>query len=57
MNVVAFIISFALFIGGLFLMGESFTATGYEGVVFIAGILITTLGVMIPIHVLKRLDA
>ena len=57
MNVVAFIISFALFIGGLFLMGESFTATGYEGVVFFAGILITTLGVMIPIHVLKRLDA
>jgi len=57
MNVVAFVISFALFIGGLWLMGEAFTATGYEGIVFIAGILITTLGCAIPIHVLKRLDA
>jgi len=57
MNVVAFVISFALFIGGLWLMGESFTATGYEGIVFIGGILVTTLGCAIPIHVLKRLDA
>ena len=57
MNIVAFIVSFALFIGGLFMMGEAFAATGYELPIFLGGILVTTLGCLIPIHVLKRLDA
>jgi len=57
MNVIAFIVSFALFIGGIFLMGESFTVEGAQGWVFGAGILVTTLGIMLPIHILKRIDA
>lgn len=57
MNIVAFIVSFGLFIGGLFMMGEAFAATGYELPIFLGGILVTTLGCLIPIHVLKRLDA
>jgi len=57
MNVVAFAISLALFIGGLFLMGYAFSNTGYELPMFFGGILVTSLGVFIPIHVLKRLDA
>ena len=57
MNVVAFAISLALFIGGLFLMGYAFSTTGYELPMFFGGILVTSLGVFIPIHVLKRLDA
>ena len=57
MNVVAFIVSLALFVGGLFIMGESFYVTGAQGVVFFAGILVTSIGVFIPIHILKRIDA
>jgi len=57
MNVIAFIVSLALFVGGLFIMGESFTVIGAQGVVFAAGILVTALGVFIPIHILKRIDA
>jgi len=57
MNVVAFAISLALFIGGLFLMGYAFSTVGYELPMFLGGILVTSLGVLIPIHVLKRLDA
>lgn len=57
MNVIAFIVSFALFIGGIFLMGESFTVEGAQGIVFFVGLLVTTLGIMLPIHILKRIDA
>ena len=57
MNVVAFIISFALFIAGIFIMGSAFGITEHNAIVFFAGILVTTLGVALPIHVLKRIDA
>ena len=57
MNVIAFIVSLALFVGGFFIMGESFNVIGAQGVVFAAGILVTALGVFIPIHILKRIDA
>jgi len=57
MNVVAFIVSFALFVGGLYMMGSAFAAEGHELPLFLGGILVTTLGVMLPIHVFKRLDA
>ena len=57
MNVIAFVVSLALFVGGLFLMGYAFTATGFELVMFFGGILVTTAGVFIPIHVMKRVDA
>ena len=58
MNVVAFIISFALFVGGLYMMGSAFGAEeGWHLPIFLGGILVTTIGVMLPIHVFKRLDA
>lgn len=57
MNVVAFIVSLALFVGGLFIMGESFNVIGAQGVVFFVGILVTLAGVFVPIHILKRIDA
>lgn len=53
---IAFLVSLALFIGGLYLMGMAFTVEGLESVLFIAGILITSLGIVIPVHVLKRVD-
>ena len=56
MNIVAFVISLGLFVGGIWIMGSAFYAVGLEFPVFLAGILCTSLGVFIPIHVLKRID-
>ena len=56
MNIFGFVISFALFVGGIYMMGEAFYVEGLESVVFIGGLLVTTLGVFIPIHVMKRVD-
>lgn len=57
MNIFGFVISFALFVGGIYLMGEAFYFEGLESVVFIGGILVTSLGVFIPIHIMKRIDS
>jgi len=57
MNVIAFVVSLALFVGGLFLMGYAFSTEGFELVMFLGGILVTSAGVALPIHVLKRIDA
>ncbi len=56
MHIIAFIFSLALFIGGLFIMGNAFYASGFEGLVFTAGILTTALGLFVPVHILKRID-
>jgi hypothetical protein len=56
MNVIAFVVSLGLFVGGILLMGYSFNIEGAEFVAFLAGILITSAGVALPIHVLKRID-
>ncbi len=57
MNVIAFIVSIALFLLGMFLMGFAFeVAEGARIFVFLGGILVTTIGIMIPIHVMKRLN-
>lgn len=56
MNVIAFIIAIALFIGGLLLMGYSFYAVGFQGVVFFSGILAVSAAIALPVHVLKRID-
>ena len=56
MHIAAFIVSFALFIGGLLLMGYAFDAPGFEFVMFAGGILLISLAVAIPAHVLKRAD-
>ncbi|MBH0053892.1 MULTISPECIES: hypothetical protein [unclassified Salinibacterium] len=57
MNIFGFVISFVLFVGGIYMMGEAFYVEGLESVVFIGGLLVTTLGVFIPIHVMKRVDS
>lgn len=56
MNIVAFIISLGLFVAGLYVMSSAFYVDGAEFVVFLGGILLSCLGVFIPIHVLKRID-
>jgi hypothetical protein len=56
MNVIAFVVSLGLFVGGILLMGYSFYIEGAELPAFLAAILITSAGVALPIHVLKRID-
>lgn len=57
MNIFGFVISLALFVGGIYMMGEAFYVDGLESVVFMGGILVTSLGVFIPIHIMKRIDS
>ena len=56
MNVFAFIVAIGLFLGGLALMGYSFYVVGFEGVVFVAGILAVSASIALPVHVLHRID-
>ena len=56
MNIIGFIVSIALFVGSIYLMGSAFYVPNLELVVFLAGMLASILGVFIPIHVLKRID-
>jgi len=56
MNVIAFIVAIGLFLGGLALMGYSFYVEGFQGPVFVAGILAVGASIALPVHVLKRID-
>lgn len=56
MNIVAFVFSFLVFIGGLVLLGYSYEAAGYEVVMFVGGIIAVAVAIAIPVHVLKRAD-
>ncbi len=56
MNVIALIVSFALFVGGLLLMGYAAEFVGWQGATFIAGILAVALSIGLPVHVLTKLD-
>ncbi|MCY7412828.1 MAG: hypothetical protein LH471_07310 [Salinibacterium sp.] len=57
MNIIGFVVSLALFLGGFYLMGSAFYVPGFELALFLSGILASTLGVIIPIHVLNRIDS
>ncbi|MCY7413388.1 MAG: hypothetical protein LH471_10205 [Salinibacterium sp.] len=57
MNIIGFVVSLALFVGGFYLMGSAFYVPGFELVLFLSGIFASTLGVIIPIHVLNPIDS
>jgi hypothetical protein len=52
MNVIAFIIAFAFFIGGLVLFGFAFTVPSWEAVMFLGGIACVAVSLIIPFHIL-----
>ena len=56
MKIIGFVVSLALFVLGFYIMGEAFYVTGAEFPVFIGGILVSSLGLFIPVHILKRID-
>lgn len=56
MKIIGFVVSLALFVLGFYIMGEAFYVEGAQFPVFIAGILVSSLGLFIPVHILKRID-
>ncbi|CAN5391785.1 hypothetical protein BH11ACT5_BH11ACT5_20010 [soil metagenome] len=56
MKIIGFVVSLVLFVLGFYIMGNAFYVEGAEFPVFIAGILVTSLGLFIPVHILKRID-
>jgi hypothetical protein len=56
MNVVALIVSFVLFLGGLALMGIAPELPGGEAFVFVGGIVCIALSFGLPIHWLSKFD-
>ena len=57
MNVIAFVVAIVLFVGGLLVMGYSFSAAeGLHALVFFSGILAVCASIALPVHVLKRID-
>ncbi|WP_227497231.1 hypothetical protein [Planctomonas psychrotolerans] len=56
MNIVGYIVSFGLFIVGVYLFAAAFSFEGIEGYVFFAGIMAVSAALFIPAHILQRVD-
>lgn len=57
MNAFGFVISFALFCLGLYLMGIAFDVPENMGMItFVGGLLGVSAGVFIPVHIMHRID-
>lgn len=56
MKIIAFLLSLAIFLAGLYMIGSAFFVTGWEAAFFFAGIVVASIGFVIPVHVLKRVD-
>ncbi|MDF1478632.1 hypothetical protein PYV02_05985 [Leifsonia sp. H3M29-4] len=57
MKIIGFIAALVFFLVGIYVLGLAFQVVGYETVVFIGGILLISIGVAIPMHLMKRIDA
>ena len=57
MKVFVFLISLALFLGGLLLFGYAFTFdASWHAVAFVGGVLAVSVSLAIPFHLLERFD-
>ncbi len=50
----AVVSSLVFFVGGIWLFGVAFHATGYEALVFVAGVIAVAVGVFIPTTIVGR---
>jgi hypothetical protein len=63
-HIIGFLAGIVLFVGGIVLMGYSFEPLGFmlpfgfdpRIVLFIAGVFISSAGLAVPFHVMKRID-
>lgn len=49
-----FIIALVLFVGGIFLIGISFSVIGIQALLFIAGLLCVSAALALPVHLGNR---
>ncbi len=57
MNGIGFVVSFAFFALGLYLMGSAFDVPENLGLVtFGGGLLAVAVGIFIPVHIMHRID-
>lgn len=56
MNVIALIVSFVLFLGGMFLMGLAPELESFQALVFFGGIVSIALSFGLPMSVLRKFD-
>jgi len=56
MQIVVWFFSFVIFVVGLLMMGYSFEVAGFELILFLGGILVISLAVAIPAHILKWVE-
>ncbi|CAN5355520.1 hypothetical protein BH09ACT6_BH09ACT6_00660 [soil metagenome] len=55
-TVATLVVSLALFIGGLFLFGFAFEYPDFAALIFASGIVSVTLGLFIPLQLLRHID-
>lgn len=51
-----FIVALLLFVGGMFVMGISFSLSDLQSLVFIGGFLLVAIGLAIPLHLGSATD-
>lgn len=56
MKIFAFIIGAVIFLASCYLFALAFTVTGFEALIFTAGILGVSIAFAIPLHLLKRIQ-
>ncbi|WP_165068533.1 hypothetical protein [Marisediminicola senii] len=56
MNVISFVVGIVLFVGGIVLFGYAWDGTVFNPWMFTAGLATITLSIVIPVHILKRVD-
>jgi ABC-type antimicrobial peptide transport system permease subunit len=63
-HIIGFLVGIVLFVGGIVIMGYSFEPLGFmlpfgfdpRSVLFFGGILVSSAGLAVPFHVMKRID-
>lgn len=56
MRVTIFVIAFLIFMLGLWLMGHAFEVKSYHAFYFLGGILVVSLSMAVPAHILRHTD-
>lgn len=57
MKLIAFLIAMVLFVGGMIMMGYAFEPNAAHIPLFFGGVLAFTFALVIPVHILKRVDS
>ena len=55
MNILMFLVSFGLLVASFWLMGVAFTVPGFELVIFLGALIVTTISFAIPVRWLRNL--